>query len=68
MDEKQFKEIISRLDLVIQLLALNMVKDLKTQKDKFLALYSFGLKPKEIANYLSPQAMLSELYLVKLEN
>jgi DNA-directed RNA polymerase specialized sigma24 family protein len=52
MDEKQFKEIISRLDLITRLLALNMVKNLKTQKDKILTLDSFGLKPKEIANYL----------------
>lgn len=52
MDENQFKEIISRLDLITRLLALNIVKDLQSQTDKILTLNSFGLKPKEIADYL----------------
>jgi len=52
MDEKQFKEITSKMDLVVRLLALNIVKDLKVQKDKIIALSSFGFGPSEIAKLL----------------
>lgn len=52
MDEKQFKEITSRMDLIVRLLALNIVKDLKVQKDKIIALSSFGFGPSEIAKLL----------------
>jgi DNA-directed RNA polymerase specialized sigma24 family protein len=65
MDENQFKEIISRLDLITRLLALDMVKDLKTQKDKILALNSFGFKPKEIADYLSTKGNTVSVALSK---
>lgn len=52
MDEKQFKEITSKMDLVVRLLALNIVKNLKVQKDKIIALSSFGFGPSEIAKLL----------------
>jgi len=52
MDERQFKEIASRIDLIIRLLALDIVKDLKVQKDKIIALSSFGFGPSEIAKLL----------------
>lgn len=52
MEKKQFNEIRSRIDLVIRLLALIFVKDFKTQKDKIVALSSFGFEPVEIAKFL----------------
>jgi DNA-directed RNA polymerase specialized sigma24 family protein len=52
MDEKQFKEIINKIDLIVRLLALNIVKDLAVQKEKILALSSFGFGPSEIAKLL----------------
>jgi len=52
MDKKQFKEITGKMDLIVRLLALNFVKDLKVQKDKIIALSSFGFGPSEIAKLL----------------
>ncbi len=52
MDERQFKEIMNKMDLIVRLLALNTVKDLKVQKDKTIALSSFGFGPSEIARLL----------------
>jgi|GEM_PF-545494 len=52
IDEKQFKEITSKMDLIVRLLALNIVKDLKVQKDKIMTLSSFGFGPSEIAKLL----------------
>lgn len=52
MDEKQFQEITSKMDLIVRLLALNIVKDLKVQKDKIITLSSFGFGPSEIAKLL----------------
>ena len=66
MGEKQFKEIISKMDLIVRLLALNIVKDLPVQKDKIITLSSFGFGPSEIAKLLgtTPNAVnvtLSEM-------
>jgi DNA-binding NarL/FixJ family response regulator len=52
MDEKQFNEIVGKMDLIVRLLAINLVKDLNVQKDKIIALSSFGLGPSEIAKLL----------------
>jgi DNA-directed RNA polymerase specialized sigma24 family protein len=52
MDEKQFGEITSKIDAVIRLLALSLVKDLRVQKDKIGALSSLGFSPPEIAKFL----------------
>jgi DNA-directed RNA polymerase specialized sigma24 family protein len=52
VEEKQFKEIISKMDLIIRLLALNIVKGLPVQKDKIITLSSFGFGPSEIAKLL----------------
>jgi len=66
MDEKQFKEITRKMNLIARLLALNIVKDLKVQKDKIITLSSFGFGPSEIAKLLgtTPNAVnvtLSEM-------
>jgi DNA-directed RNA polymerase specialized sigma24 family protein len=52
MDEKQFKEIISKMDLITRLLVLNLMKDMKVQKDKIVTLSSFGFGPSEIAKLI----------------
>lgn len=52
IDEKQFREITGKMDLIARLLALNIVKGLKVQKDKIITLSSFGFGPSEIAKLL----------------
>jgi DNA-binding NarL/FixJ family response regulator len=52
MDEKQFNEIISKMDTINRLLALNIVKDFKIQEQKITTLSSFGFSPSEIAKLL----------------
>lgn len=52
MDEKQFQEITNKMDLMVRLLALDIVKDLKVQKEKIVTLSSFGFGPSEIAKLL----------------
>lgn len=51
VDEK-LNEIISKLDKIIMLLSMNLVKEYKLQKDKIVELYKLGFKPKEIAEIL----------------
>jgi len=41
-----------KIDVIIRLLAQNLVRDMKTQKEKILLLSSIGYKPIEIANFL----------------
>ncbi len=52
MDNNQFSEISKKFDLVITFLALNLVKDAKTQKEKIVTLSALGLKPAQIAGLL----------------
>jgi len=56
MDEKQFKEIVNKLDLIIRLLAQNIVKDMESQKEKILMLSSFGFGATEIAKILGKKS------------
>jgi DNA-directed RNA polymerase specialized sigma24 family protein len=52
MDQAQYKEISDKMDKIIRLLALSVVKDMKTQKDKILYLTSFGFGPSDIATLI----------------
>ena len=52
LDKKQFDELTSKMDQIIVLLAQNLVKDCKTQKEKIIVLYSMGYKPLAIAEML----------------
>ncbi len=52
MAENQLKEINEKIDIIVNLLALNLVKDAKNQKDKIINLYSFGFTPSQIAKLL----------------
>lgn len=51
MDEKQFTTIISKLDSIIRLLALNTVQG-RTLKEQVSLLSSIGFQPKQIADML----------------
>lgn len=55
MDPKQFDEINKKLDMVLRLLSLNLVKDLKSVMAKVEALSSCGFQPKEIAILLNKE-------------
>lgn len=48
-----FEDVVERLDLMVKLLAMNMMGKEGTQKDKIIQLYKIGLQPKEIANILN---------------
>jgi transcriptional regulator len=56
MDDKQFKELLSRLDQITRFLALTLVKDVKVQKDQIIALSNYGLEPSQIACILRTTA------------
>ncbi len=51
MDDKQFKVIVSKLDVLIRIIALTNTKDL-TSTDKISLLSQAGLAPKEIAEII----------------
>jgi DNA-directed RNA polymerase specialized sigma24 family protein len=50
--EKVLNEISGKMDIVVRLLALNLVRDMKVQKKQIIALKSFGFGPPEIADIL----------------
>jgi len=56
MDDRQFEELKEKLNVITKLLALNLVRDIKIQKDQIIALSSFGFKPSEIAELLGTTA------------
>jgi len=56
MDERQFKELMVKMDLIIRLNALDIVRDLKNQKEKILYLSSIGFGPTDIAKLLNTTA------------
>ena len=47
-----WSEVSTKLDTLIRLSALNVVKDLKTQKEQIATLSDAGFQPKEIASIL----------------
>ena len=56
MEDKQFKELKEKLDVITKLLTLNLVKDMELQKDQIIALSSFGFQPSQIADLLGTTA------------
>lgn len=50
--ESTLKEISSKLDILIKLSALNLVKDSKIQKEQIVLLSGAGFQPKQIADIL----------------
>ena len=63
MDKKQFKELSEKLDKIIKLLSLTVVKDMEAD-NQILALSSFGFKPVQIADFLgkTPNAVRIALH------
>jgi len=55
VDQKQFDEISKKLDMVLRLLSLNLVKDLKNVTEKVESLSMCGFLPKEIAILLNKE-------------
>lgn len=51
MDERQFKELSEKMDIIIRLLALNTVGG-KQLRQQVLMLSSLGFQPKQIADVL----------------
>ena len=64
MDDTQFKELKDKLGVITKLLTLNLVRDMKLQKDKIIVLASFGFQPVQIAELLgtTPDTVSSTLY------
>ena len=56
MNTEQTELILRKMDIIIRLLALDNIKELKTQSEKILALSSCGLTPSEIATFLNTTA------------
>lgn len=52
LDDKQFTMLNEKMEMIVRLLVLNLVKDMKTQKEKILMLDSLKFKPSEIARLL----------------
>lgn len=51
MDDKQFEQLMQKLDVLTKLLAASIAQG-KSVKDQVTILYSTGLTPTEIANIL----------------
>lgn len=66
MDELQYTTIVSKLDSILKLLAINAVKD-RTLRDQVALLSSLGFQPKQIAEMLnkSPNHISVVLYEVR---
>lgn len=63
LDEGQFKELKRKLDLIVRLLSLSIVRD-KEADEQVLILSSFGFQPKAIAELLgkTPNAVRIALH------
>jgi DNA-directed RNA polymerase specialized sigma24 family protein len=56
IEKKQFDEMLNKMEKITSLLALNLVKDCKTQKDKILMLSSLGYGVTDISKLLNTTA------------
>ncbi|MGD6810109.1 MAG: hypothetical protein ACQCN3_10475 [Candidatus Bathyarchaeia archaeon] len=65
MEKKQFDQLIEKLDKISKLLALNLVKDYDKQKEKIIALSSFGFGVTEIANLLNTSVGTANQALIR---
>jgi len=51
-NDSTLKEISGKLDILIKLFAMNLVKDTKMQKEQIMLLSEAGFQPKQIADVL----------------
>lgn len=65
MNEKQFRELMEKLNLLIKLTALVVAKDMKV-KEQVRLLYSLGVKPSEIARILGKTQNYVNVTLYKI--
>lgn len=65
IEKTQFDELLNKLEKITKLLALNIVNDCKTQKDKILLLSSFGYGVTEISQLLSTSVGTVNIALVR---
>lgn len=65
MEEKQFNELISKMNTIIRLLMTNSLKDMKKQSDKIVFLSSLNLGPSDIADLLGTTANTVSVTLSK---
>lgn len=56
IESKQFQELLISLGRISDMLALSLVKDCETQKEKILALSSYGYNPADISRMLRTSA------------
>lgn len=68
MNNEQFEKLIGKIDVLIKLTALSILKD-KSIKDKVKILYGLGLKPIEIARVIdrSKNQVYVTLYEIRKE-
>jgi len=55
MDEAQLKAIQQKMDLIARLLALNLIREAQSDKERIVKLSSAGFRPTEIAVLLKKQ-------------
>lgn len=66
MNEKQFKELMEKLNLLVKLVVMNVIKD-RENKEQIRLLSSFGFRPKKIAEFLgkTPHEIRMILYRMR---
>src|SRR4030042_6203734 len=65
IERKQFDEMLDRIEKIASLLALNLVKDCRTQKDKILMLSSLGYGVTDISKLLNTTVGSVNIALVR---
>ncbi len=68
MEKEQFKELTDKLNIITRLLALNLVKDMKTQNEKITTLSSFSFGPSDIAEMLGTSSNTVSVALSKIRS
>lgn len=66
MDDKQLEEITGRLDTIVRLLSLNLVKE-GTLQEQVTNLRTVGLAPSQIARLLGKPLNLITAYFSKIK-
>lgn len=65
LEEQEFDIIVDKLDLISRLIAIDVLQDVKTQKDKILLLSTSGFQPTEIASILGTSSNTVNVALSK---
>lgn len=69
LEPEQFEKLMEKLDLLIKLTAVNMLRD-KEPKEKVKVLYGLGLRPIEIARIIdkSPNYVNVNIHRIRQED